>query len=316
MKGGIWVKLMTNINSDRRIRKAGPFALQAYCAILRMAKDRGDGGFVPSDDCDGSELAYWENLRGYESELERARAQLVETGALIEVDDGYVVAAWDKHNRKDPTAVERKRRQRAKSKADDTEQRDVTGVTVSRRDSVTSRVSRRDVRDVTQTDRQTERETERKNAPKPPQGGVEALEHFNATMGTRKKAGAELAQGLLKSGVSLEDIKLVTEWIRHSRHDRAKLLRGENDQNRTYGLKTIWRKSNFGEYLDFAREWQDKRGQNGQRSNGQARRKGSSLYEYEGKLWPMWTDGTLRDPSDESQVIAQWDDSRCEWVRA
>ena len=64
MKGGIWVKLMTNINSDRRIRKAGPFALQAYCAILRMAKDRGDGGFVPSDDCDGSELAYWENLRG------------------------------------------------------------------------------------------------------------------------------------------------------------------------------------------------------------------------------------------------------------
>jgi hypothetical protein len=119
----------------------------------------------------------------------------------------------------------------------------------------------------------------------------EALGYFNERLGLHKRAGADKAKSLLARH-TLEDINLVTDWLAESRHERVLFLRGSNGSGKTYLTpKTVWAKSNFEEYLDFAREWRKPPPSPAKQTQMTEHTiDGRTCYEY--ATFPGWASGT------------------------
>ncbi len=137
-----WVRVNVRANLDPSIRRSGKFAWQVFETLLRIAKEQGRGGLVPQEYLCGEELAFWANLHGFESDLERALSRLVDNGLLEPDEDGALrIGSWARYQ-KDRTAAERKRRQRSRAAErdvtdDEDTERDRRDVTLSRVTPVT-----------------------------------------------------------------------------------------------------------------------------------------------------------------------------------
>jgi hypothetical protein len=126
----MWCRIDVRGFSHPAIRRSGRFAWQAFDALIRIAKERADGGFVPDDRADGFELGYWTALPDFEAELEQARDRLVTNGLIERVDGGFQIVSWSKYQ-EDPGRYERVKKHRAKRS--ETDETDETGCNVSNR---------------------------------------------------------------------------------------------------------------------------------------------------------------------------------------
>jgi hypothetical protein len=281
----LWAKVCVRAHSDKKIRKAGPFAWQAYEAMVRMAKERNQSGLVPFDQCDGEELAFWTNLHGFEFELEAALQGLCSTGALVVDEDGLRIAAWEKHN-PDKTNAERQRRYRQR-------QKEQASVTVTGRD-VTPVTSD----DVTLDKSRVEESREGTNARAREGGtsapGAAALADWNEQAGGRLKSQAfiKAANARVKDGATLDDLKLVTRWALTA--PDAKYLRDGNHCS----PDTLWRPSKFPKYLAAAEKWRDRQKPQPSKPPGEA----PVIWQGHTALYPTGRPGLRQDKNGRRYV--------------
>lgn len=110
----LWARVEVRGNVAPAIRKAGLWAWQVFEALVRIAKEENDNGFVADDRASGFEIGFWSNLPHLEDDLEEARDRLVEKGALHRVEGGYQFPKWHKYQ---APSAERTRRWRERKRA-------------------------------------------------------------------------------------------------------------------------------------------------------------------------------------------------------
>jgi len=134
-----WLRLDSNLHTNPKVRRAGPFAACTFSTLLRLVKEHGkQGGRIAACDADPPEIAHFMGVPGdehVEALIASAIDGLTRRGCLKKDGEDLVIVGWSKYQ-SDPTAAERQRRKRAADAEDVT---DVTDVTRDERDVTESR---------------------------------------------------------------------------------------------------------------------------------------------------------------------------------
>jgi len=158
----VWLRLDADLDQHPDIIIAGPYALDVFVAVLRMAKQYGEAGTVAGKYVSPAYLArrmLWPADRA--EDIATAVEGLISTGLLVENGGRLTVPGWRRYQQ-DRTAADRAKRYRDRKRHSSS--RDVTPVTT---DSTGHDETRRDMtrQNKTQAPSQSERVNGAENSP-------------------------------------------------------------------------------------------------------------------------------------------------------
>ena len=113
-----WIRLDSNIFSDAKLRRVGPWGALVFFAAITYAKDQGHrGGRIPAADFDAEMVALHINARGPSQvrAVAKGYAECLRVGLLVEDSNAICVNRWSTFQR-DPTNADRQQRHRDRKK--------------------------------------------------------------------------------------------------------------------------------------------------------------------------------------------------------